>query len=150
LARQSSKVSGNDPAALLCDPDGAARAQRCEHEAILNGLRRRHRVALSHMLRAHLRHKREEVMRSGFAEIRVTADGPERTLERRALTLDARRSYGMLRYFRLARPASSISRSRSIRLMLVDRKALRSLIRPRRGVHASRAPQILRIGKAES
>jgi DNA-binding GntR family transcriptional regulator len=39
-----------------------------EHEAILNALRRRDGVGLSHILRTHLRHKREEVMQAGFAE----------------------------------------------------------------------------------
>ena len=40
-----------------------------EHEAILNALRRRDGVGLSHILRTHMRHKREEVMQAGFAEI---------------------------------------------------------------------------------
>ncbi len=40
-----------------------------EHEAILNALRRRDGVGLSHILRTHLRHKREEVMQAGFAEV---------------------------------------------------------------------------------
>jgi DNA-binding GntR family transcriptional regulator len=40
-----------------------------EHEAILNALRRRDGVGLSHILRTHMRHKREEAMRAGFAEI---------------------------------------------------------------------------------
>ncbi len=39
-----------------------------EHEAILNALQRRDGIALAHILRAHLRHKREEVIRAGFAE----------------------------------------------------------------------------------
>ena len=39
-----------------------------EHEAILNALQRRDGVGLSHILRAHLRHKRDEVMQAGFAE----------------------------------------------------------------------------------
>jgi DNA-binding GntR family transcriptional regulator len=39
-----------------------------EHEAILNALLRRDGVALAHILRTHLRHKREEVIRAGFAE----------------------------------------------------------------------------------
>lgn len=39
-----------------------------EHEAILNALLRRDGVGLAHILRAHLRHKREEVMQAGFAE----------------------------------------------------------------------------------
>ncbi|HKU09335.1 MAG TPA: GntR family transcriptional regulator [Bradyrhizobium sp.] len=39
-----------------------------EHEAILNALQRRDSVGLSHILRTHLRHKREEVLRAGFAE----------------------------------------------------------------------------------
>ena len=46
-----------------------------EHEAILNALRRRDGVALSHILRTHLRHKRDEVMRAGFAEMEDRA-GP--------------------------------------------------------------------------
>jgi DNA-binding GntR family transcriptional regulator len=39
-----------------------------EHEAILNALQRRDGPGLSHILRAHLRHKREEVLQAGFAE----------------------------------------------------------------------------------
>ncbi|MET4722069.1 hypothetical protein ABIF63_006175 [Bradyrhizobium japonicum] len=39
-----------------------------EHEAILNALQQRDGAGLSHILRAHLRHKREEVLRPGFAE----------------------------------------------------------------------------------
>ncbi|HZC96789.1 MAG TPA: GntR family transcriptional regulator [Bradyrhizobium sp.] len=39
-----------------------------EHEAILNALQRRDGVGLAHILRAHLRHKREEVLQAGFAE----------------------------------------------------------------------------------
>ncbi|WP_369723937.1 GntR family transcriptional regulator [Bradyrhizobium sp. LLZ17] len=39
-----------------------------EHEAILNALQRRDGVGLSHILRTHLRHKREEVLQAGFAE----------------------------------------------------------------------------------
>jgi DNA-binding GntR family transcriptional regulator len=39
-----------------------------EHEAILNMLKRRDGFGLSHILRTHLRHKREEVIRAGFAE----------------------------------------------------------------------------------
>ena len=39
-----------------------------EHEAILNALRRRDGVALSHILRTHLRHKRNEVLQAGFAD----------------------------------------------------------------------------------
>nr|WP_244623018.1 FCD domain-containing protein [Bradyrhizobium sp. MOS001] len=39
-----------------------------EHEAILNALQRRDGAGLSHILRAHLRHKREEVLQAGFAE----------------------------------------------------------------------------------
>ena len=39
-----------------------------EHEAILNALMRRDSVGLAHILRAHLRHKREEVIRAGFAD----------------------------------------------------------------------------------
>ena len=39
-----------------------------EHEAILNMLMRRDGFGLAHILRTHLRHKREEVIRAGFAE----------------------------------------------------------------------------------
>lgn len=39
-----------------------------EHEGILNALRRRDGRGLSHILRTHLRHKREEVERAGFTE----------------------------------------------------------------------------------
>jgi DNA-binding GntR family transcriptional regulator len=39
-----------------------------EHDAILNMLRRRDGFGLAHILRTHLRHKREEVIRAGFAE----------------------------------------------------------------------------------
>ena len=39
-----------------------------EHEAILNALQRRDGVGLSHILRTHLRHKREEVLEAGFVE----------------------------------------------------------------------------------
>jgi len=44
-----------------------------EHEAILNALRRRDGIALSHILRTHLRHKRAEVMQAGFADIELAA-----------------------------------------------------------------------------
>jgi DNA-binding GntR family transcriptional regulator len=49
-----------------------------EHEAILNALRRRDAVGLAHILRAHLRHKREEVLQAGFAETeqRGAVDAP--------------------------------------------------------------------------
>jgi DNA-binding GntR family transcriptional regulator len=40
-----------------------------EHEAILNALRRRDGIGLSHILRTHMRHKRIEVMEAGFAEM---------------------------------------------------------------------------------
>lgn len=52
-----------------------------EHEAILNALRRRDGVGLSHILRTHMRHKRIEAMQAGFAEADqsiVTSDGDER------------------------------------------------------------------------
>jgi DNA-binding GntR family transcriptional regulator len=39
-----------------------------EHEGILNALARRDGLGLSHILRAHLRHKRQEVIEAGFAE----------------------------------------------------------------------------------
>jgi DNA-binding GntR family transcriptional regulator len=54
-----------------------------EHEAILNALRRRDGIGLSHILRTHMRHKREEVMRAGFAEIGELR--PETPLERQAV-----------------------------------------------------------------
>ena len=44
-----------------------------EHEAILNALQRRDGVGLSHILRAHLRHKRDEVLKAGFAERELIA-----------------------------------------------------------------------------
>ncbi|WP_376707365.1 hypothetical protein [Bradyrhizobium japonicum] len=47
-----------------------------EHEAILNALQRRDGAGLFHILRAHLRHKREEVLQAGFAE----TEGSELTL----------------------------------------------------------------------
>jgi DNA-binding GntR family transcriptional regulator len=46
-----------------------------EHEAILNALQRRDGAGLSHILRAHLRHKREEVLQAGFAETESPAEG---------------------------------------------------------------------------
>jgi DNA-binding GntR family transcriptional regulator len=39
-----------------------------EHEAILNALLRYDSIGLAQILRAHLRHKREEVIRAGFAD----------------------------------------------------------------------------------
>jgi DNA-binding GntR family transcriptional regulator len=39
-----------------------------EHEAILNALQRRDGAGLSHILRRHLRNKRHEAERAGFAE----------------------------------------------------------------------------------
>jgi DNA-binding GntR family transcriptional regulator len=39
-----------------------------EHEGILNALQRRDARGLAHILRTHLRRKREEVVRAGFAE----------------------------------------------------------------------------------
>jgi DNA-binding GntR family transcriptional regulator len=54
-----------------------------EHEAILNALQRRDSVGLAHILRAHLRHKREEVLQAGFVE--TEHDGADRTtLQRHA------------------------------------------------------------------
>jgi DNA-binding GntR family transcriptional regulator len=47
-----------------------------EHEAILNALRRRDGVALAHILRTHLRHKRNEVLQAGFADTEQGALGP--------------------------------------------------------------------------
>jgi DNA-binding GntR family transcriptional regulator len=54
-----------------------------EHEAILNALRRRDGVGLSHILRTHMRHKREEILRAGFAEI--GEPGPAMILEKQAV-----------------------------------------------------------------
>ena len=39
-----------------------------EHEGIVNALARRDSLGLSHILRVHLRHKRQEVIQAGFAE----------------------------------------------------------------------------------
>jgi DNA-binding GntR family transcriptional regulator len=39
-----------------------------EHQSILNALLRRDGIGLAHILRAHLRHKREEVISAGFAD----------------------------------------------------------------------------------
>lgn len=48
-----------------------------EHDAILNALVRRDGNGLSHILRTHLRHKRQETQRAGFAEAEPEAvDGP--------------------------------------------------------------------------
>lgn len=44
-----------------------------EHEAILNALTRRDSIGLAHILRAHLRHKREEVLQAGFTETNAPA-----------------------------------------------------------------------------
>lgn len=49
-----------------------------EHEAILNALQRRDSAGLSHILRWHLRHKRQEVERAGFAESAPIAEPPVR------------------------------------------------------------------------
>lgn len=46
-----------------------------EHEAIMNALLRRDGSTLALILRTHLRHKREQIERAGFAE---TDDGPPR------------------------------------------------------------------------
>ena len=47
-----------------------------EHEAILNALQRRDGLGLSHILRAHLRHKRDEVLQAGFAETEADGTAP--------------------------------------------------------------------------
>src|SRR5205085_2971359 len=44
-----------------------------EHEAILNALQRRDSSGLAHILRTHLRRKREEVVQAGFAEAIFTS-----------------------------------------------------------------------------
>jgi DNA-binding GntR family transcriptional regulator len=54
-----------------------------EHEAILNALERRDGPGLSHILRTHLRHKREEVLQAGFVE---TDSRPPATLLEAAIT----------------------------------------------------------------
>ena len=54
-----------------------------EHEAILNALQRRDGLGLSHILRAHLRHKRDEVLQAGFAETEPHA-GVQTALQRQA------------------------------------------------------------------
>jgi DNA-binding GntR family transcriptional regulator len=62
-------------------PDRWALAMQ-EHEAILNALQRRDGVGLSHILRAHLRHKREEVLQAGFAETEQRGASPAPGLKR--------------------------------------------------------------------
>jgi|SRR5581483_4364183 len=56
-----------------------------EHEAILNALKRRDGVALAHILRTHLRHKRNEVLRAGFADAGQGATGRQVDEERAAV-----------------------------------------------------------------
>ena len=59
-----------------------------EHEAILNALLRHDGTALSHVLRRHLRHKREAIERAaGFAEAEEKAEsgGAVRRGERTAV-----------------------------------------------------------------
>lgn len=55
-----------------------------EHEAILNALQRRDGTGLSHILRRHLRHKRQEVERAGFAESAEVAQPQARRVRRAA------------------------------------------------------------------
>ncbi|MEZ0167787.1 GntR family transcriptional regulator [Microvirga sp. TS319] len=57
-----------------------------EHEAILNALQRRDGCGLSHILRRHLRHKRQEVERAGFAE---SAEGAQLQTRRMPRTASA-------------------------------------------------------------
>jgi len=57
-----------------------------EHEAILNALRRRDGVALAHILRTHLRHKRNEVLQAGFADTEQAAT--ERQVDEESGVLD--------------------------------------------------------------
>jgi DNA-binding GntR family transcriptional regulator len=52
----------------------------CEHEAILNALERRDGIGLGHLLRRHLRAKREQVERAGFAD--PTASAPTKRVRR--------------------------------------------------------------------
>lgn len=47
-----------------------------EHDAIINALRRRDGVGLSHILRTHLRVKRQELMKAGFTEESVATAEP--------------------------------------------------------------------------
>jgi DNA-binding GntR family transcriptional regulator len=54
-------------------PHGALAVQG--HEAILNALRRRDGVALAHIMRTHLRRKRNEVLQAGFADSEHRATG---------------------------------------------------------------------------
>jgi DNA-binding GntR family transcriptional regulator len=51
-----------------------------EHEAILNALQRRDGPGLSHILRRHLHHKRQEVERAGFIE----SEQPEETTSKQS------------------------------------------------------------------
>lgn len=51
-----------------------------EHEAILNALQRRDGRGLSHILRRHLHHKRQEVERAGFIE----SEQPEETTSKQS------------------------------------------------------------------
>lgn len=59
-----------------------------EHEALLNALLRRDGFGLAHILRTHLRHKREEIIRAGFAEtddngsIKAAAEAPPAASQR--------------------------------------------------------------------
>jgi hypothetical protein len=49
-----------------------------EHEAIMNALQRRDATVLSSILKTHLRHKREQVEKAGFAERDDTPPLPHR------------------------------------------------------------------------
>jgi DNA-binding GntR family transcriptional regulator len=55
-----------------------------EHEAILNALQRRDGAGLSHILRRHLRHKREAVERAGFSESAQSVEQPAKPAQRAA------------------------------------------------------------------
>jgi DNA-binding GntR family transcriptional regulator len=55
-----------------------------EHEAILNALQRRDGAGLSHILRRHLRHKREAVERAGFSESAPSVEQPAKPARRAA------------------------------------------------------------------
>ncbi len=55
-----------------------------EHEAILNALQRRDGAGLSHILRRHLRNKRQETERAGFAESAESAQPQTRNMRRAA------------------------------------------------------------------
>jgi DNA-binding GntR family transcriptional regulator len=70
LAALYESVTARIRRARYATPMNAERWRRAihEHDAILNALTRRDGLGLSHVLRTHLRTKRDEVVRAGFAE----------------------------------------------------------------------------------